>query len=343
MSLRRVVLGFLSCAIAACQLSGIGSERLPEALIAIHYRTPEEARWQAERLGTRDVPQAARDVSRGAGGVVHVDELRGLLGRVLGAPKEQERKNRGGLALFDPRSGNLRRIDAVARGAIPQAWSADRRRLLYRSDAGSSLQLWELDLESGRVRPLTRGRQGHPEGCYAWQDRLVVTVLEGDRGGFRSWIALSGPGGRGPYRALSDGPTDHSPSCAPDGRSAVWVDEARPGRPELRFLRLERGEGMQRLPPGVDPTFSPDGRWLVFSARTGGRFRLWRMRLDGTARAPLGEPDLDALSPSVSPDGAFVVYVASEQPPRRQLWLRAFSGEARRLLPVQGEAGSPVW
>lgn len=339
----RAVLGLLSCAAAACQLPEIGSSGLPDAPIAIHYRTPEETRRRVERWQQERVARDPRAAARETGGVPHVDALGGWLGRVLGAPKEPERSNPGALVLLDPRSGALRRVPGVARGAIPQAWSADRSRLLYRSQEGSRLQLWELDLASAEVRPLTRGRRSHPEGCYAWRDRLVVTVLEREREGFRSWIALSGPGGRGPYRALSAGPTDHSPSCTPDGRSAAWVHEARSGQPELRFRPLEEGAGVRHLPAGVDPTFSPDGRWLVFSARSRGRFQLWRMRPDGTARAPLGEPDLDALAPSVSPDGAFVVYVASEQPSRRQLWLRAFGGGAPRMLPVPGEADAPVW
>ena len=64
------------------------------------------------------------------------------------------------------------------------------------------------------------------------------------------------------------------------------------------------------------------------------------MRSDGTARAPLGSRGLDALAPSVSPDGLFV---ASPQPPHRLLRVAAFAGDAEGLLPVEGEADSPVW
>ena len=343
MSARRATLLLLCCVVSACRLPGVDRERLPEALVAIHHRTPEEARRRAESWRLREAAQPAGVASRAGRGVPHVDELRDLLGRALGRPRDSEPSSPGALALLDPRSGALRRIAAVTPGAVPQAWSGDRSRLMYRAHDGSRLQLWEFALESGEVRPLTRGRHAHPEGCYAWQDRLVVTVLEHEQESFRSWVALTAPGGRGPYRVLSEGPTNHSPSCAPDGRSAVWVDEARSGRPELRSRRLAEGGALRQLSAGTDPTFSPDGRWLVFSARTGGHFRLWRMRPDGSARAPLGETELDALSPSVSPDGTFVVYVASEQPPHRQLWLREFGTGGQRMLPVHGEADSPVW
>ena len=311
--------------------------------MAIHYRTPEEARRRAERWREERGAEEARALTRTANRIPRIDELRDLLGRVLGSPGEPQRNNPGGLALLDPRSGAVRRLEAAGPGAIPQDWSGDRKRLLYRARDGSRFQLWELAMESGEVRPLTRGRHSHPEGCYAAGGRLVVTVLEHSREGFRSWLALSAGGGGGPYRALSQGPSDHSPRCAPDGRAVVWVAEARRGQPELRYRRLGEDDSPLRLAAGVDPTFSPDGLWIVFSARTGKRWGLWRMRSDGSARAPLGPMDLDALSPSVSPDGRFVIYVASEAVPRRQLWLRTFRGGSQRLLPVPGEADSPRW
>ena len=343
----RAALFGLALAAAACQLPGIDRQRLPEALIAVHYRTPEEVRardqaWEA-RLAAQPGRAAVRNAAGRGGRLPHLDEFRGLLGRVLGRPAARERASSGGLALLDPRSGELRRVESVARGAVPQAWSADRKRLLYRVDDGSRVQLWELELASERVRPLTRGSRSHPEGCYAGQGRLVVTVLDHSRDPLRSWIALTGPGGRGPYQMLSEGPADHSPSCSPDGRRVVWVDEARPGRPQLRGRLLEEGSALRQLPAGMGPTFSPDGRWLVFSARSGEYWRLWRLRSDGTARAPLGSRGLDALAPSVSPDGLFVVFVASPQPPHRLLRVAAFAGDAEVLLPVEGEADSPVW
>lgn len=52
------------------------------------------------------------------------------------------------------------------------------------------------------------------------------------------------------------------------------------------------GTGLQRLSPegtGVEsaPSWSPDGHWLVFSRLTPEGGELWRMRADGSERAPL--------------------------------------------------------
>ena len=343
----RALCAALVLAAAACQLPGIDRQRLPEALIAVHYRTPEEVRARDEVWETRAAAQperaAPRNATRRAGSVPHLDEIRDLLGRVLGRPDAAQPPRSGSLALLDPRSGELRRVENVAQGAVPQAWSVDRKRLLYRVADGSRVQLWELELASKSVRPLTRGSRSHPEGCYAGQGRLVVTVLDHSRDPLRSWIALTGPGGRGPYRMLSEGPADHSPSCSPDGHRVVWVDEARPDRPRLRGRLLEEGAALRELSAGTGPSFSPDGRWLVFSSRSGQLWRLWRMRWDGTARAPVGGRGLDALAPSISPDGLFVVFVASQQPPHRLLRVAALAGDAEVLLPLEGEADSPVW
>jgi Tol biopolymer transport system component len=159
----------------------------------------------------------------------------------------------------------------------------------------------------------------------------------------RSYIAISGPGGRRPYRHLTDGPSDHSPACRPDGSSVVFVREEHPPRADLYVIGMQPGSEPRRLSPGRHPSFSPDGEWIAFAAPAGRELRIWRVRPDGTGRAPIGHGIRHEARPVFSPDGTLVAYVAAEERPRRHLYVRRFDGSGDRILFADGDGEYPVW
>ena len=96
------------------------------------------------------------------------------------------------------------------------------------------------------------------------------------------------------------------------------------------------------LVPGREPDFSRDGRWIVYSAPAGDSWELYRIRSDGSGRAPVGREVLDEHQPALSPDGRLVVYV-SETDHRASLYLRRFDGTGDRILFQDGDATFPTW
>jgi Tol biopolymer transport system component len=345
---RRVVWGLpvVAC-LAACAGFAVADGELPASPIAIHYRTPEESRRRADALMSGFTEQIRgqrnRRRSLSANAVVpHVEQLEGLLHRVLGREGERE-SHAGRLALLDPRTREVVIVAGALRGAIPVDWSTDRRRLLFAQPEGAHFQLFELRVEDGRIHRLTGGPGSHLQGCYGPEGRLVATAARREGETVRSLIAVSAPGGRGPFVSISQGPVDHSPACAPDGGSVAWVAEARRGHPRILVSDLASGFPPRMASPGRDPTWAPDSAWLLFSGPRGRSWKLWRARADAGGRVPLGRGALDEFRPAVSPDGRFVAYVASEDVPKRHLYLRRFDGSGDRILFADGDAEHPVW
>lgn len=329
-------------ALLGCAAGGVSLEELPEHPIAVVHREPEEARNRREAL--RELLDPERSQSAEGDLVVSVDEARRFLdwlsGEDASSGAELSRRFPGRLALLDPRSGRVEPLGAARKGAIPTAWSPDHRRLLFAQLVDEQLQLFEYDREKRSVRRVTRGPEVHPRGCYGPEGRYVWMQVTVEGRQPRGRMLLTGPGGVR-ARPISEGPIDQSPACAPDGSAVAWV--AREGRRDWIVVRKPVPDGEnRRLAPGRDPDFSPDGQWIVYSARVGDGWRLYRMRPDGSARAPLGRGVLDAEHPRVSPDGGFVLYAAEEDFHTR-LYLRRFDGTGDRLLGLEGEGERPVW
>jgi Tol biopolymer transport system component len=271
-----------------------------------------------------------------------VEQIARYVKAVVGVPDEGGApQSAGRLALLDPRTGEVEAVRAARIGATPASWSPDRRRLLFSQLDGDLRQLYELDLERGEVRRITRGPGAHAAGCYGPDGRYVYSSARVEAGQVVSRILMTRPGGLDPA-AISPGPADYGPACAPDGSAVVWVRQGRRGREEIVSRVPPQGGSVATLAPGRDPAFSPDGRYVVYSAPSGRARELYRMRPDGSGRAPVGSSAVDEWQPAVSPDGGYVAYVGEEGYHKR-LYLRRFDGSGDRILFDDGDAERPVW
>jgi Tol biopolymer transport system component len=99
---------------------------------------------------------------------------------------------------------------------------------------------------------------------------------------------------------------------SPDGRKIAFNIET-PDSAQLAIMNAD-GSSLVTLPkaPGniieVDPSFTPNGRRLVFITNSGGDDAIWSMKLDGTDRRLIrtgGTSD-----PNVSPDGQRIAFLS---------------------------------
>jgi len=349
---RAHALASLAFSLAACATTGIRKDEISEQPIAFNYMTQEEARKRAESWDDQRQSQlkqmrqqAVVDEQLPPQTEMHATtkDLEGFLGRLFGRADDPGGSSTGRLALLDPRSGKVEVLEAARRGSVPLAWSPDHDRLLYAQPAERDVQIYEYERAHGTVRPITHGPTLHTQACYASHDRIVVATADHSVSPPLSRIEVSRPGGGGPFEPLSEWGAEHSPSCAPDGNSVVWERTLAEGRSELRLLAPIDGGTVQTLSPGRQPRFSSDGAWIVFSGPQQREWRIFRVRPDGSGRAPIGSGEHSEARPTVSPDGRLVVYVASETPPRRNLYLRRFDGSGDRILFADGDGEYPVW
>jgi TolB protein len=328
-----------------CQGPGVAREEIPEDPIAFIFYPEDEARRRAEAYAERTTPATRGRLEPSS--VVHLNTFRDYLAQAFGSRRDDEFA--GQLSLLDPRSRRVTALESARKGAIPQAWSPGRDRLLFAQWDLGTLQLFEFERGSRVVSQLTRGPDQHPQGCYGPDGRLIAVVAtragstEGraSRSRLVSRIAALGPGDA--LESISPGPTDGEPACSPDGTAFAYVRLLPDGRSEIWIHSFVDEEPARTIAQGREPSFSPDGEWIVYSRVVGKTPALWRIRRDGTGRSRLGRGSgADEYGPAVSPDGSVVVYESVFRN-RYRLFVRRFDGTGDTVLFSDGDGTHAVW
>jgi len=163
-------------------------------------------------------------------------------------------------------------------------FSPDGKRLALELNDGKSPDIWVYDIQRDAMTKLTfdmtldRRPAWTPDGKYI--------TFDSDRSGARNLYIKRADGAGDEVRLLESKNNQAAESWSPDGRVLAFTEFApntdwdiwtarmegtdpatwKPGKPEL-FLRTQFVE--------VQPTFSPDGRWIAYASNDSGRYEIY--------------------------------------------------------------------
>ncbi len=115
------------------------------------------------------------------------------------------------------------------------------------------------------------------------------------------------------------------------------------------FVANGDGSGEHPLLPatGLDysPSFSVDGRWVVFTSERDGSADLYRVHPDGTALERLTDDPAYDDQGSLAPDGGTLAFVSTRGGGRAHVWLLDLATKRTRLLTGSDNGGDfrPSW
>ena len=231
--------------------------------------------------------------------------------------------------------------------AIPQAVAPFPKgltgTLVFQSDiAGPDnpqgrTRIYTLDLATGSVAPITRGRD-HRDENPRWSPDGTRIAFKSNRGGNTYDIYVMDPDGENVVRVTDHPANDHDSAWMPDGQSLVFNSE-RDSRGDLYrvWLSDRRVERLTRNFVGraTMPNVSPDGRSVAFAAQTLARLQFWEFQVHVLDLASGRTRALDntggACWPAWSPDGQSLANVLLATEPST-LQVRGVDGRNARTL-----------
>jgi Tol biopolymer transport system component len=168
--------------------------------------------------------------------------------------------------------------------------------------------IFRYDLDTGELRELSRGRRAEEPDVSPDGTRIACTL-----GGPGSRKLAILPAGGGVPRVVAGDVQGlaYSPTWSPDGKLIAYSRMKEGGFRDLHVYDVDAGTDralMHDRALDVDPRFSPDGRYLLFSSDRTGIYNVFALELETGRLLQVTNVLGGAFQPAVSPDGARLVY-----------------------------------
>jgi len=181
------------------------------------------------------------------------------------------------------------------------AWSPDGRTLALTlsRDGGSQLNLLDLSAAGSEPRRLAQSASIDTEPAFTADGKTIYFVS--DRGGSPQIYRVSASGGT-PERVTFGGNYNISPALSPDGRWLAYISRVS-GAFKLHVMELASGVATAITDTIADerPSFSPNGRMLIYATQQQGKEALMTSTLDGKIKARLVGQTGDIREPDWGP------------------------------------------
>lgn len=198
-------------------------------------------------------------------------------------------------------SGERRRVSGRTGINGAPAWSPDGERLAVALSHEGNPELYVLDLESDETQRITNNRAIDTSPTWGPEGRALF--FTSDRSGSPQIYRVAVEGSRSPERVTFEGRYNAAPALSPDGERLAFVHREDNGN--YRIAVMDRSSGLMRvLTDGQldeSPTFSPNGRMILYATEHEDRGVLGAVSVDGRAAVRLSQAEGNIREPAWGP------------------------------------------
>ncbi len=193
-----------------------------------------------------------------------------------------------------------RRLLANFRGSnSAPAWSPDGKQLVATLSLSGNAQIYAVGANGGEPRRLTQTESIDTEPVFSADGRSIYFVS--DRGGSPQIYRMDAQGGNA-QRVSFNGNYNISPTPSPDGKHLAFISRVN-GAFRLHVMELASGDVTALTDTSADesPSFSPNGRMIIYATRDKGQEALMTTTLDGRIKTRLAGAQGDIREPEWGP------------------------------------------
>lgn len=177
------------------------------------------------------------------------------------------------------------------------AWSPDGSTLAVALSRDNHTQIYAVSSEGGALRRLSNSNGIDTEPNFSADGQWIY--FTSDRSGSAQIYRMSASGGDA-KRITFNGANNTSARLSSDGKTMAWVSQ-RNGVYSLYAMDLASGQEMRLADQATEPSFSPNGKYIMYATQSGGRPTLAVVSVDGRVKQRLTTVSGNIREPSWGP------------------------------------------
>ncbi len=177
------------------------------------------------------------------------------------------------------------------------AWSPDGSTLAVALSKGGPTQIYTVGVDGSGLRRLSRTNDYDTEPRFSADGQTIY--FTSDRSGGPQIYKMSASGGPA-QRVTFNGPYNISPRLSSDGKTMAWISQ-RDGGFSLYAMDLASGQEIRLADQATEPSFSPNGKYIMYATQAGGRKSLAVVSVDGRVKQRLTTQAGNIREPSWGP------------------------------------------
>ncbi|MFC5459242.1 Tol-Pal system beta propeller repeat protein TolB [Massilia niabensis] len=191
-----------------------------------------------------------------------------------------------------------RRVIANEKGSnSAPSWSPDGSKLAIALSKSGSYQVYIVNADGSGIRRLSNSNGIDTEPQFSADGQSIY--FTSDRSGGPQIYKMSVSGGNA-TRVTFNGNYNISPRVSPDGKTLAWIAQ-RDGGFSLYAKDLASGQELRLADGASEPSFSPNGKYIMYAIKGGGRTSLAVVSTDGRVKQRLTTKAGNIREPSWGP------------------------------------------
>jgi TolB protein len=191
-----------------------------------------------------------------------------------------------------------RRVIANEKGSnSAPSWSPDGTRLAIALSKSGSYQVYIVNADGSGLRRLSNSNGIDTEPQFSADGQSIY--FTSDRSGGPQIYKMSVSGGNA-TRVTFNGSYNISPRVSPDGKTLAWISQQGGGY-SLYAKDLASGQELRLADGASEPSFSPNGKYIMYANKNGGRATLAVVSTDGRVKQRLSANAGNIREPSWGP------------------------------------------
>ena len=199
--------------------------------------------------------------------------------------------------LQDLMTGRRNQISNQKGNNSAPSWAPDGSTLAVALSKDGNTEIYTVRSDGSGLRRLTTNNAIDTEPQFSADGQTIY--FTSDRSGGPQVYKMNAAGGNA-TRVTFNGSYNISPRVSPDGKTLAWISQ-RDGGFSLYAMDLASGQELRLADGATEPSFSPNGKYIMYATKGGGRTSLAVVSVDGRVKQRLTTKAGNIREPSWGP------------------------------------------